>query len=194
MGIEITITETALERIGELKERLKLPVKGIRVNAIPRSPLRADFAMRFVPEEEPESREDAIHTINGIDLYIARDSAPYLEGAKIDYVFRLVGGDLEVEAPLRKLDTSEGHIAARVQKVLEEVVNPSLATHGGGATLIDFKDGVVFLELIGGCQGCSMAGATLKDGIETSIRASVPEVEEVRDVTRHANGMNPFYQ
>lgn len=190
----ITITETALERINELKERLGAPVKGIRVRAIPRSALRAEFAMRFVPEEETESGEDAIHNVKGIDLYIPRDSAPYLEGAKIDYVFRLVGGDLEVEAPLRRLDTPEGHIATRVQQVLEEVVNPSLAGHGGGATLIDFKAGVVSLELTGGCQGCSMAGATLKEGIEVSIRESVPEVREVRDVTRHANGMNPFYQ
>jgi Fe/S biogenesis protein NfuA len=190
----ITISETALERISELKARLGAPVKGIRVRAIPRSALRAEFAMRFVPEEEPESGEDAIHTVNGIDLYIPRDSAPYLEGAKIDYVFRLVGGDLEVDAPLRKLDTPDSHTATRIQQVLEDVVNPSLAAHGGGATLIDFKDGVVSLELTGGCQGCSMAGATLKEGIEVSIRESVPEVEEVRDVTRHANGMNPFYQ
>jgi Fe/S biogenesis protein NfuA len=59
--------------------------------------------------------------------------------------------------------------------------------------LIDFKDGIVFLELTGGCQGCSMAGATMKDGIETSLRESVPEVREVRDVTKHANGRNPYF-
>jgi Fe/S biogenesis protein NfuA len=95
---------------------------------------------------------------------------------------------------LRKLDTPEGRIAAKIQQVLDEEVNPSLATHGGGATLIDFKDGIVFLELTGGCQGCKMAGATLKDGIETSIRKGVPEVQEILDVTEHANGRNPYYQ
>ena len=192
-GPVITITEPALEKIVELKERLGLPVKGLRVTAIPRSPMRAGFLMRFVPAEEPESPTDSIQSFDGINLYIAPDSAPYLEGATIDFVVRLIGGELEVEAPLRKLDTPEGRIAARIQQVLDEDVNPSLATHGGGVTLIDFKEGTVFLELTGGCQGCSMAGATLKNGIETSIRKSVPEVQEFRDVTNHATGRNPFH-
>lgn len=190
----ITITEIALKKIAEAKEELALPVKGLRVRANPRSPLRADFSMRFVPAEEPESSTDSIHSFDGINLYVAPDSAPYLEGATIDFVFSLVSSDFRVEAPLRKADTPEGRIAARIQQVLDEEVNPSLATHGGGAVLIDFKDGIALLELTGGCQGCSMAGATLKDGIETSIRQSVPEVLEVRDVTTHANGRNPYFQ
>jgi len=188
----ITITEIALKKIVESKEGLGLPVKGLRVRANPRSPLRADFSMRFVPAEEPESANDSIHSFDGIDLYIASDIAPYLDGATIDFVFSLVGSEFKVDAPLRKLDTPEGRMAAKIQQVLDEEVIPSLATHGGGATLIDFKDGIVFLELRGGCQGCSMAGATLKDGIETSLRRSVPEIQEVRDVTNHANGLNPY--
>jgi Fe/S biogenesis protein NfuA len=190
----ITITETALQKIVELKERLKLPVKGLRVRATPRSPLRAGFSLRFEPAEEPESHMDSIQSFDGINLYIAPDSAPYLEGATIDFVFSLIGSEFKVEAPLRKLDTPEGRIAAKIQQVLDEEIGPSLATHGGGATLVDFKDGIVFLELTGGCQGCSMAGATMKDGIETSIRKSVPEVQEVLDVTEHATGRNPFYR
>jgi Fe/S biogenesis protein NfuA len=190
----ITITEFALRRIVESRERLGLPIKALRVNAIPRSPLRAEFSMRFVPAEEPESPTDSIKSVDGINLYFARDSAPYLEGATIDLVFRIIGSELTVVAPPRKLDTPEGRIAAKIQQVLEEEVNPSLATHGGGAALIDVKDGIVFLELAGGCQGCSMAGATLKDGIEISIRQSVPEVQEVRDVTEHANGRHPYFQ
>jgi Fe/S biogenesis protein NfuA len=190
----ITITAIALQKIVEAKEKLGLPVKGLRVMVNPRSPLRADFSLRFVPAEEPESSTDIIQSFDGIDLYIAGDSAPYLEGATLDFVFSLLGSDFKVDAPLRKLDTPEGRIAAKIQQVLEAEVNPSLATHGGGALLIDFKDGIVFLEMTGGCQGCSMASATLKDGIETSIQQSVPEVQEVRDVTKHANGRNPYFQ
>jgi Fe/S biogenesis protein NfuA len=188
----ITITEIALQKIVEMKERLEVPVKGLRVTAIPRSVLRAGYLLRFVPAEEPESPTDSIHTFDGINLYIATDSAAYLEGATIDFVFKLTGSEFKVEAPLRKLDTSEGRIAVKIQQVLDEEINPSLATHGGGAILIDFKDGIVFLELTGGCQGCSQAGATMKDGIETSLRQRISEVKEVRDVTKHTNGMNPF--
>lgn len=190
----ITITAIALEKIVEAKENLGLPVKGLRVMVEPRSPFRAAFFLRFVPAEEPASSTDIIQSCEGIDLYIDGDNATYLDGATIDFVFSLIGSDFAVEAPLRKLDTPEGRIVAKIQQVLEAEVNPSLATHGGAALLIDFQDGIAFLELTGGCQGCSMAVFTLKDGIATSIQQSVPEVQEVRDVTQHANGRNPYFQ
>lgn len=188
----ITITEIALSKIVEAKAKLGLPVKGLRVMARPRSPLRAGFSLRFVPAEEAESATDSIHAFAGVDLYVASDTAPYLDGATIDFVFSLAGSEFKVEAPLRKLDTPDGRLAAKIQQLLDDEINPSLATHGGGAVLIDVRDGIVFLELTGGCQGCSMAGATLKDGIETSIRGRFPEVREVRDVTKHADGLNPY--
>jgi Fe/S biogenesis protein NfuA len=190
----LTITENALKYISEMREQLGLPVKGIRVKTTPRSPLRADFAMSFVPAEEPESPTAVIQSMAGLDIYIAPESVPYLEGATIDLVFRLIGSELKVLAPLRKLDTPDGRMAAKIQQVLAEQVNPSLAMHGGAAALIDVMDGIAFLELTGGCQGCSMADATLKNGIGKSIRESVPEVQVVRDVTEHANGRNPYFQ
>lgn len=190
----ITITPDARNRILELRGKLGLPVKGIRVKAIPRSQMRAEFALSFVPAEEAESPTDAIQSLDDIDLYISADSVPYLDGAIIDYVVRIIGSELTVAAPIRKLDTSEGHIAAKVQKVLAEAVNPSLAAHGGSAVLIDFQDGVVSLELTGGCQGCSMAASTMKQGIETSILQAVPEVQRIRDVTNHAIGITPYFK
>lgn len=190
----IIITEHALKYITERRENLGLPVKGIRVTATPRSPLRADLALRFVPAEEPESPTDIIQSFDGLDLYIAPESASYLDGATIDYVFRLIGSELKVLAPLRKLDTPDGRIAPKIQQVLEDQVNPSLAMHGGSVALVDVIDGIAFMELTGGCQGCSMANSTMKQGIENSIRQSVPEVREVRDITNHANGRNPYFR
>jgi Fe/S biogenesis protein NfuA len=195
---KLTITENALKYITEMREQLGLPVKGIRVKAIPRSPLRADFAISFVPAEEPESLMDVIQSFDGLDLYITPESASWLDGAIIDLVFKFplfqIDGELKVLAPLRTMDTPDGRISAKIQQVLLEQVNPSLATHGGEAILIDVKDSIAFLQLTGGCQGCSMADATMKNSIEKSIRESVPEVKELRDVTEHVEGMNPYYQ
>jgi Fe/S biogenesis protein NfuA len=193
---KLTITGNALKYITEMREQLGLPVKGIRVKAIPRSPLRADFALSFVPAEEPESPTAIIQSTDDLDVYLTPESVPYLEDATIDFVFKFplfqIDGELKVLAPLRKLDTPDGRIAAKIQQVLAEQVNPSLATHGGEAILIDVMDSIAFLELAGGCQGCSMADATMKNSIEKSIRESVPEVKELRDVTEHVKGMNPF--
>ena len=43
------------------------------------------------------------------------------------------------------------------------------------------------------CPGCGQADVTLKFGIENSIRAAVPGVGEILDVTDHASGRNPYY-
>ena len=50
-----------------------------------------------------------------------------------------------------------------------------------------------YLMLGGGCQGCGLAAVTLRQGIETTILANVPEITEVVDVTDHESGENHFY-
>ena len=88
-----------------------------------------------------------------------------------------------------------GPVATRVADVLEEMVNPSIASHGGRADLVAMDEGagVVYLRLSGGCQGCAMSRMTLTQGIETALRDEVPEVARVVDVTDHAGGANPYY-
>ncbi|PIU66805.1 MAG: hypothetical protein COS85_03315 [Armatimonadetes bacterium CG07_land_8_20_14_0_80_59_28] len=119
---------------------------------------------------------------------------PFLEGTTVDYVENLMGSGFKVDAPPRKLPTAEGPIAERIQQLLDEQINPSLASHGGGATLMDVKDGIAFIEIGGGCQGCAMSQMTLKNGIETLIKENIPEITEVLDVTDHAERRNPYYQ
>jgi Fe/S biogenesis protein NfuA len=46
----------------------------------------------------------------------------------------------------------------------------------------------------GGCVGCGMVAVTLKQGVESAIRAGVPEITRVVDVTDHASGTNPYYE
>ena len=86
-------------------------------------------------------------------------------------------------------------LAQRVVNVLEQAVNPSIASHGGRADLIALneEDGTAYLRLSGGCQGCAMSQMTLKQGIETTLLEEVPELTKVIDVTDHGEGENPFY-
>ena len=85
-------------------------------------------------------------------------------------------------------------VALAVRKILDEQINPGVASHGGHIALIDVKDDTVFIRLEGGCQGCGMADVTLKQGIEQTIRQTVPSIAAVLDVTDHAGGSNPYYQ
>jgi len=88
-----------------------------------------------------------------------------------------------------------GHVALRVIAVLEQAVNPSIASHGGRADLIALneEDGTAYLRLSGGCQGCAMSQMTLRQGIETTLLEEVPELTRIVDVTDHGGGENPFY-
>lgn len=82
----------------------------------------------------------------------------------------------------------------RVQEVIEREINPAVADHGGYITLLDVQGTRVFIHMGGGCQGCAMSTATLKHGVETSLRSQVPEVTEILDTTDHAAGENPYFQ
>lgn len=81
----------------------------------------------------------------------------------------------------------------RVQALLDTSINPSVAMHGGHIHLVDVKDGVVFIQMAGGCQGCGAADLTLRAGVEQLIRREIPEVKEIRDATDHAAGSSPYY-
>src|ERR1700677_3497628 len=89
----------------------------------------------------------------------------------------------------------EGPTAVVALLVLEEQVNPSIASHGGRADLValDEDKKIAYIKLSGGCQGCAMSRMTLSQGIETMLKESIPELTEVLDVTDHASGENPFY-
>ncbi|HET9260782.1 MAG TPA: NifU family protein [Acidimicrobiia bacterium] len=88
----------------------------------------------------------------------------------------------------------EGPLVDRVQQVLQEQVNPAIASHGGGAELVSVDGTIAYLRLYGGCQGCGLAQVTLKQGIERIILESIPELSQVVDVTDHASGEDPYYQ
>jgi NFU1 iron-sulfur cluster scaffold homolog, mitochondrial len=85
------------------------------------------------------------------------------------------------------------HVRMRVQQVLDEMINPGVAAHGGFVELLDVQDDNVFIRMGGGCQGCGAADVTLKMGVERLIRERVPQVREIFDTTDHASGMNPYY-
>jgi Fe/S biogenesis protein NfuA len=86
-------------------------------------------------------------------------------------------------------------LALRVIAVMEQSVNPAIASHGGRADLVALndEDGTAYLRLSGGCQGCAMSQMTLRQGIETTLLEEVPELTKILDVTDHGGGENPFY-
>jgi Fe-S cluster biogenesis protein NfuA len=86
-----------------------------------------------------------------------------------------------------------GDLENLVRAVLDREVNPVIAAHRGHASLVTVERGWVSVRLEGGCQGCSLAEVTLRQGIEPILRARVPGIVGLTDVTDHQGGRAPFY-
>ena len=89
---------------------------------------------------------------------------------------------------------AEDEVKTKIQKILDEMINPAVASHGGYVELLDVKENVAYLKLGGGCQGCGMVNVTLKQGIEATLKEEIPQLAGVIDQTDHAGGSNPYYQ
>ncbi len=81
----------------------------------------------------------------------------------------------------------------KIKRVIDDMINPAVASHGGKVHLVDYLNEKVYVRLSGGCQGCSSSAATLKNGIERLIFEEFPDVKAVVDVTDHEAGENPYY-
>jgi len=81
----------------------------------------------------------------------------------------------------------------KIQKLLDEKVNPMVAQHGGQIDLVDYVNKTAYIRMSGGCQGCSASKATLKQGVERAIFEAFPRVRQVVDMTDHLAGDNPYY-
>ena len=66
----------------------------------------------------------------------------------------------------------------KIEAVLKEI-RPALMADGGDVELVDVKDGVVSVRLLGACGGCPMATMTLQQGIERTLKEQLPEVKKV---------------
>ncbi|MEF3274991.1 MAG: NifU family protein [Chloroflexus sp.] len=63
----------------------------------------------------------------------------------------------------------------RARRALESA-RPYLQSHGGDAELIDVRDDVAYLRLLGSCNGCSLSAFTLRTHVEATLRHEVPEI------------------
>ena len=73
-------------------------------------------------------------------------------------------------------------IEAEIKELIEFRVRPAVAQDGGDIVFVEFKEGVVYLELHGACSGCPSSIYTLKNGIENMLKHYIPEVESVEAI------------
>ena len=198
----LTVTERALAKVLEIRSSEPEPeLMGLRVGIVGAtgSDYQYDLSLELLSEAV---EDDSVSHQGGLAVLVPADSITNLSGATLDLPANAAQGGLVIRNPnkpnpLAGIDLSAvGDLADKVNVLLEKSVNPSLAAHGGFATLVgvDEAAGNVYLTMGGGCQGCSMSRMTLTQGIRQTIIEALPEVKEVLDVTDHSAGESPFYQ
>ena len=190
---KVTITDRARAKLQSLFQQQGESVVGLRILAEAISPLYANYHLSFVQQGEAK-KDDVIIEDGGIRFFVDPDSLPYVDGATLDYLETPWAGQFRIQPPPPPRPQLKGPVAQKLQKLIDERINPALAMHGGHVVLVDVKDNVAYIELGGGCRGCGMVNVTLKQGIETMIKEYIPEIKEVLDVTDHASGTNPYYR
>ena len=86
-----------------------------------------------------------------------------------------------------------GDLAEAARAILDAEINPAIAAHRGRVTVAGVAGGWIRVRLEGGCQGCSLAEVTLRQGIEPLLRARLPAMTGLVDVTEHEAGTEPFF-
>ncbi len=73
-------------------------------------------------------------------------------------------------------------IEIKIREILDREIRPAVAMDGGDIVFLSYKEGVVTLHLRGSCSACPSSVMTLKMGVESRLKAEVPEVREVVQV------------
>lgn len=197
--VVITVTDAAREKVLEIRSAEENPeTLGLRIEVVGTSGVEYAYDLAF-EEVDKAAADDSVVTVDGLTVMVPADSVDKLKGATLDLPQTAGQGGMVIRNPNRpdplagiELDL-HGDIAQKVTQLLEQAVNPALAAHGGYTTLAGVEGTRVFLSMGGGCQGCAVSAMTLRQGIETQIRAAIPEVTEIIDVTDHDAGTNPYY-
>ena len=136
--------------------------------------------------------KDDFYEFDDVTLVVDDVSINNLKGSTIDYKETVDKVGFVIDNPNKPIWNI---IEKGCQQLLDEQVNPQVAMHNGRIDVVRFDEdnGVLFIEMKGGCQGCASSAVTLQQGVENIVFEHFAEVYEVQDSTDHSAGENPYY-
>lgn len=195
----VLVTDAALAKILELRDQEDdgTPL-GLRIEVTGSNGPEYRYDLSFESLEAVRSDDSVVDWMD-LTVIVPAESVDKLQGAQLDLPANggsgLVLRNPNRPDPLAGLDIElTGDVPERINTLLEQVINPNLAQHGGYAELRAWEEPKAYVLMGGGCQGCAVSSITLRSGIERTLRDQIPEILEVVDVTDHASGTNPYYE
>ena len=188
----LCLTRAAISAIEEIRAKQRRGGALVRVCANPHGRVSDKYTLEFISDEDVRE-DDEIVIVEALRIVVDRKSAKMLEGTELDYVTEMWSAGFRFNNPDR-IRMIGDPIARDVSTFIEQKINPTLSQHGGGLALVDLHDGVAYVEMQGGCQGCGMALRTLEEGVRSSLISTFGGyIVSVVDLTDHASGERPYY-
>lgn len=190
----VTITESAQAYLAELLSKQE-DALGVRVFINEPGTSKAETCIAYCREGDLQEGDEK-KKYAAFDAWFDVRSLPFLEDALVDYSKDRMGGQLTIKAPNAKMPRVDENspLEDRINYLLYNEVNPSLAAHGGEVSLVEItEDQYAVLQFGGGCQGCSAVDQTLKGGVEKTLMEQLPQLKGVRDMTDHSDRSQAYY-
>ena len=80
------------------------------------------------------------------------------------------------------MSSKKNDVVTKIQEILD-TLRPYLNMDGGDVEFIKYEDKIVYVKLTGACQACLFTDDTLQNGLYESLKAEIPEIEGVVNVT-----------
>jgi Fe/S biogenesis protein NfuA len=185
----LRLSELAADRIRAFRQRQGHPDAWVSVTPGGLKGERLTFTFALVEPGEIGTDEVLVEGAADVLFLAPRVISRHVVGSRVEA--DAVSGALSLETDY---NPDQDPLARAVQEMLDIEINPAVASHGGYIGLLDIADGVAYVQMGGGCQGCGLAEVTLSQGVRTAIVERFPEIVEVVDTTDHASGTNPYYE
>lgn len=185
----ITITAAAQSYLAELLAKQNVKDMGIRIFVTNPGTPQAESCLSYCRPGEHYPQDIAL-SLRDFTVWIDGVSEAFLADAVVDYATDALGGQLTIKAPNARVSMIDENspLPDRINYYLQTEINPGLASHGGQVALVEVTaDFIAVMRFGGGCQGCSMVDATLKEGVERTLKERIPELKGVQDITDHSN-------
>jgi Fe/S biogenesis protein NfuA len=193
----ISVTSAAHTQIIQMRDdEPETDRLGLRLEIIsdPGADFRYDLSFEITTKA---AFTDEVRTHDGLKIIIPAKDIEQLKGATLDLT---ESQGLVIRNPNKPLAPSieglvrDDALSAEIEAIISVEVNPALAAHGGFVTFVGHDEaGTAYLTMGGGCHGCSMSRMTMLDGVQTTIVEQVEGIDQVKDITDHTSGENPYY-
>ena len=137
-----------------------------------------------------------ILSINGVSgIFLSEDFLSVSKDPKIDweeikhiiisFINEYYSGGKKFVYDAKKnenLDENYDEIEKKIIQILETKIRPAVARDGGDIKFIEFKNGIVKVQLRGSCSGCPSSVITLKQGVQNLLTHYIPDVKQVEAI------------